>query len=153
MNIVQSMLSKKKVPKEFWPEAVNWSICVLNESPTLTIKDVTHEEAWSDIKLHVDHFHVFKCVAHVHVLDSHKKKLDNKSFKCVLLGISEESKAYRLYDPVSKKIVTSRDVVCVENEKWNQGRSVDEVERDVLEQEENNEIVVTNEEGKGLEDE
>ena len=62
-------------------------------------------------------------MAHVHVLDNQRKKLDNKSFKCVLLGINEKSKAYKLYDPVGEKIVTSRDIVYVENEKWNWGRS------------------------------
>jgi hypothetical protein len=41
-------------------------------------------------------------VAYVHVPDSQIKKLDNKSFKCVLLDVSEESKAYRVYDPISK---------------------------------------------------
>jgi hypothetical protein len=51
-------------------------------------------------------------VAHVHVLDNKKKKLDNKSFRCVLLCMSEELKAYRLYDPISKKIMISRDIVC-----------------------------------------
>lgn len=38
-------------------------------------------------------------------------KLDNKSFPCVFLGVSEESKGYRLFDPITKKIVVSRDVV------------------------------------------
>ncbi|RDX80173.1 putative isoaspartyl peptidase/L-asparaginase 2, partial [Mucuna pruriens] len=37
-------------------------------------------------------------------------KLDDKSFKCVLLGVSEESKAYRLDDPASKRIVVSKDM-------------------------------------------
>ncbi|XP_073003520.1 uncharacterized protein [Typha latifolia] len=46
---------------------------------------------------------------HVHIPDVKKKKLDNKSFICVYLGVSEESKAYRMYDSESKKIVTSRD--------------------------------------------
>jgi len=36
------------------------------------------------------------------VPDSEIKKLDNKSFKCVFLGVSEELKAYRVYDPISK---------------------------------------------------
>ncbi|BBG96684.1 transposable element gene, partial [Prunus dulcis] len=131
MNMVRSMLSGKEVPKEFWPEASH-SCC----------KDVTPEEAWSGIKPCVDHFRVFGCVAHVHVPDSRRKKLDNKSFKCVLLGVSEESKAYRLYDPISKKIVISRDIV-----------SAYEVKRDVLEWEGDNEDANANEEGEGLEDE
>ena len=40
-----------------------------------------------------------------------RKKLDAKRKKCIFLGYSEESKAYRLYDPKAKKILTSRDVV------------------------------------------
>lgn len=92
---------------------------MLNRSPTLAVKDMTPEEAWSGVKPNVDYFQVFRCVSHVHVLDNKRKKLDDKSFKCMLLGISEESKAYRLYDPMSKKIVLSRDVVFEENEYWN----------------------------------
>jgi hypothetical protein len=153
MNMVRNILSGKEVPKEFWPEAVNWSVYVLDRSPTLAVKDVTPEEAWSRIKPCVDHFCVFGCVAHVHVPDSQRKKLDNKSVKCVLLGVSEESKAYRLYDPISKKIVISRDIVCVEDEKWKWGRSAEEVKHDVLECEGDNEDAVVNEDEECLEDE
>jgi hypothetical protein len=111
MNMVRSMLSEKQVPKNLWPEAINWTAHVLNRSPTLAVKDMTPEEAWSGVKPDVDYFRVFGCIGHVHVLDSKRKKLDDKSFQCVLLGMSEEFKAYRLYDPASKKIVVSRDVV------------------------------------------
>jgi len=37
---------------------------------------------------------------------------------CVLLGINEESKAYKLYDPISQRIIISKDVVFEENKKW-----------------------------------
>lgn len=73
----------------------------------------------------VDHFCVFGCVAHVHIPDNQIRKLDDKSLQCVLLGVSNESKGYRLYNLVGKKIVTNRDVVCVENEKWNWGRNIE----------------------------
>lgn len=45
-------------------------------------------------------------------------KLDAKSLKCVLLGVSEESKAYRLFNPISNKIIVSRDVVFEEDQQW-----------------------------------
>jgi len=45
MNMVRSMLSARKVPKIFWPEAVVWATHVLNRSPTLFVKDMTPEEA------------------------------------------------------------------------------------------------------------
>ena len=118
MNMVRCLLSEKGIPKTFWPEAVNWSFYVLNRSPTVAVKDVTPEEAWSGIKPSVEHFRVFGSIAHVHVPEVRRTKLEDKSYNCVLLGISDESKGYRLYEPISKKVVVSRDVVFEENKKW-----------------------------------
>jgi hypothetical protein len=117
--MVRSMLTGRSVPKVFWPEAVKWATYVLNRSPTLSVKDSTPEEAWCGSKPSVHHFKVFGCVAYVHVPDAQRKKLDAKSIKCVHLGVSEESKAYRLFDPVNKKIIVSRDVVFEEGVSWN----------------------------------
>ena len=35
LNMVRCMLTHMSVPKNFWPEAVKWSINVLNRNPTL----------------------------------------------------------------------------------------------------------------------
>ena len=61
---------------------------------------------------------MFGRLSYAHVPDSKHIKLDNKSLKCVLLGISEESKAYRLYDPLSQKVLISYDVIFNEEESW-----------------------------------
>ena len=81
----------------------------------------------------VDYSRVFGCVAHVHIPDQNRSKLDDKSKRCVLLGVSDESKAWRLYDPISKKIIVSKDVVFEEEKGWDWGRSVEEIKRDILE--------------------
>lgn len=54
----------------------------------------------------------------MHVPENQRKKLDDRNTKCVLLGVSEESKAYKLFDLVSQKILISRDVVFDETAKW-----------------------------------
>jgi hypothetical protein len=118
LDMVRCMITSKDIPKRFWPEAVNWANYVLNRSPAAALSDVTPEEAWSSTKPSVKHFRIFGCIAYAHIPDAQRKKLDNKSTKCIFLGVSEESKAYRLYNPVTKKIVISRDVIFVENEKW-----------------------------------
>jgi len=105
----------------------------LNRSPTSAVKEVILEEAWSGNKPYVHYFRVFGCITHVHIPDKQRSKLDDKSEKCILLGVSEESKAYRLYNSVSKKVIISRDVVFTENEKWEWKRSNEEIEVDVLE--------------------
>ena len=63
----------------------------------------------------------------MHVPDSRRTKLDDKSLSCVLLSINEESKAYRLYDPVSQKILVSRDVVFEEDKSQNWDKRHEEV--------------------------
>lgn len=118
MNIVRAMLYEKKIPQSFWSEAVNWGDYVLNRCPTLVVKDITPEEAWSGIKPSVEHFRVFDCIAHVHVPKVQRTKLDDRSFTCVFLGGSEESKGYRLLDPVAKRVVVSRDVIFEEEKQW-----------------------------------
>jgi hypothetical protein len=115
MNMVRSMLTEKEIPRTFWPEAVNWTIHVLNRSPTFAVRNMTPEEAWSGTKPSVEHFRVFGCLAHVHIPDSKRIKLDDRSIKCILLGVSEESKAYRFFNPASKMIVVSRDVIFEED--------------------------------------
>ena len=97
---------------------MNWSIHILNRSPTLALRDMTPEEAWSGRRPSVDHFRIFGCIAYAHVPDAMRKKLDDRGEKCVFLGVSEVSKAYKLYNPLTKKIVTSRDVVFDEENTW-----------------------------------
>ena len=115
MNLVRAMLSEKKIPKTFWAEAARWAIHVLNRSPTFAMKDVTLKEAWSGEKPSVEHFRVFGCIGHVHIPDAKRTKLEDKSVNYVLLGVNDESKGYRLYYPVAKKIIVSRDVVFDED--------------------------------------
>ncbi|PNX68452.1 copia-type polyprotein, partial [Trifolium pratense] len=74
---------------------------------------------WSGIKPSVSHFKVFGSIAYVHVPDNLRKKLDDKSIVYIHLGISDESKAYKLYDPLKRKIVVSKDVRFDEAKQWN----------------------------------
>lgn len=114
MNSVRAVLNERQVPKVFWPEIVKWRVHVQNRSPTSAIENTTPEEAWSNVRPTVEYFLVFGCVAHVHIPDQRRTKLEDKSKTCVFLGISDESKAYILFDPVSKKIIVSRDVMFEE---------------------------------------
>ena len=50
INMVRSLLNSGRVPKTFWPEAVNCAVHILNRSPTLAVRNKTPEEAWSGTK-------------------------------------------------------------------------------------------------------
>lgn len=106
---------------------------MLNRCSTLAVRDKTPEEAWCGFKPSVNHFRAFGCIGHVHIPGNKRQKLDDRSFRFVLLGVSEESKAYRLYDPMLKKVVISKHVVFEEYEKWNWNKIVEEAHCDTLE--------------------
>ncbi|KAJ0509944.1 putative RNA-directed DNA polymerase [Helianthus annuus] len=118
MNMVRCLLIEKQMPKWFWTEAANWACHILNRCVTSALEDRIPEEVWSGNKPNVDYFKIFGCIGYVHVPSQLRTKLDNKSHKCIFLGISKESKAYKLYDPVQQKIVISRDVIFEEMKQW-----------------------------------
>ena len=49
----------------------------------------------------------------------HLTKLDDRGIQMVYLGTEPGSKAYRLFDPTTKKICVSRDFKFKEDEIWN----------------------------------
>ena len=65
----------------------------------------------------VSHFIIFGCNAYAHVPKQLRNNIDDKSEKSVCLGYGEESKAYKLYNPISKKVIINRDVLFDE-ESW-----------------------------------
>nr|GEV91182.1 hypothetical protein [Tanacetum cinerariifolium] len=103
----------KKLPKKLWPEAVNWTVHIHNRIPTLAVSNICPEEAWSGFKPSMAYFKLFGSIAYMYSQDCKRIKLDDKSKKCVFIGVSEESKAHRLYDPVSKKIITLPDATTL----------------------------------------
>ncbi|RZB58179.1 putative magnesium transporter NIPA9 isoform C [Glycine soja] len=83
---------------------------------------MTPKEAWSGRKPYVNHFKKFGCIAFAHVPDQKRKKPDDKAKKYVFIGVSETSKAYKLFNPSTKKIVISKDVVFDEENTWDWNR-------------------------------
>ena len=111
VETVRSMLSCANLPHKFWGEALSTAAYLRNRSPTKAVKGMTPYEAWTGEKPKVDHLRIFGCQAFVHVPKDERKKLDSKSRKCVLMGYGTTTKGYRLYDPLKKKVVFSRDVI------------------------------------------
>ena len=50
--------------------------------------------------------------------DELRTKLDKKEHKCIFVGYSEDTKSYKLYDSVIRKVIIIRDVQFVKNETW-----------------------------------
>ena len=118
MEMARSMLKAKHLPNDYWVEAVHCAVYILNRCPRKAVMNKVPKEAWNGRKQGVTHMRVFGCVAYAHIPDQLRRKLDNKGEKCIFIGYSEESKAYRLYIPSTKKFFVSRDVQFIEEEAW-----------------------------------
>ena len=57
-------------------------------------------------------------ICYVHVPQELRTKLDAKSEKCVFVGYSLEQKGYRCYNPSTRELKVSRDVVFDELSSW-----------------------------------
>ena len=64
VEIVRSMLSDVKLPKNFWAEALSTAVYLHNRSPTRAVVKKTPFEALTKEKPVVDHFKVFGCVCY-----------------------------------------------------------------------------------------
>jgi hypothetical protein len=79
---------------------------------------MTPKEKFTGKKLDVSHFRVFGCIAYVHVPDEKISKLDPKVEKCIFIGYSLEQKGYRCFNPSTRKLQVSKDVVFNEMVSW-----------------------------------
>ena len=102
------------------------------------------EEAWSERKHNVTHLRAFGCVAYAHDLDELRNMFDNKGKKCIFVGYSDESKAYKLYNPSTKKVIINRDVHFIEEEVWDGNLETTINVKSCIPHEDNEELTTTN---------
>ena len=91
-----------------------------NRCPHAKLNGQTQHEAWSGKKPCVSHLKVFGSVAYAHVPVQQRTKLEDRSKKLVFIGYDEKNKRlYKLFNPVTNKVLVSQDVVIDEENEWN----------------------------------
>ena len=128
MESVRSMLYHANLPLIFWAEAVSTAVYLKNRSPTSHLKDITPYECWYKEKPDVSNIKVFGCKSYVHIPDQKRGKLDKKSIPCIFVGYPDNSKGYKLYNPESKQMVRSRDIIFLED---NFNHKLDDVDKEM----------------------
>lgn len=112
---IRSVVAGTRLPRFLWDEVARAVNYVQNRLPCRALHLQTPEEAFSGIKPNISHLRVIGCLAFCHIPRKKRTKLDNKAIPTLCLGYDDQSKAYRCYDPASRKILISRDVVFDES--------------------------------------
>jgi Reverse transcriptase (RNA-dependent DNA polymerase) len=89
------------------------------------LDDQTPQETWSGQKSIISHLKVFGSVAYGHVPNQRRMKLEDKSKRYIFIGYDEKTKGYKLLDPISKKVMVSRDVRVNEESEWDWHNSME----------------------------
>ncbi|KAK1609790.1 hypothetical protein QYE76_033463 [Lolium multiflorum] len=116
------MLSNAKMHRSFWAEAASTACYLINRSPSVPLDKKTPIEVWSGSPADYSDLRVFGCTAYAHVDNG---KLEPRAVKCIFLGYGSGVKAYRLWNPETKKIVLSRNVIFNEAVMFNDSPSTD----------------------------
>ncbi|WZZ60567.1 hypothetical protein YC2023_060674 [Brassica napus] len=128
MEMARSMLKHMHMPNYLWGEAIRHATYLLNRVATRALKEKTPYEVLCKKRPNVSHLRVFGCIGYAKIDGAKLKKLDDRSRMLVHLGTEPGSKAYRLYDPNSRRIVVSRDVIFDEEKGWNWSRESSEAQ-------------------------
>ena len=67
MEMARWLLHKKELPKEYWAEATNTVVLLLNRLPTKAIDGKTPFEAWYGFKPKLKNLKVFDCLCFTNV--------------------------------------------------------------------------------------
>jgi hypothetical protein len=86
------MLNDKNLPNYFWAKTVTTIVYIMNRTLTAVVHGMTLEEKFKSKKPNVSHLRVFGCIAHVHVPDEKRSKLDPKAEKCIFIRYSLKQK-------------------------------------------------------------
>ncbi|CAL9029761.1 unnamed protein product, partial [Prunus brigantina] len=116
--MAKCMMFEKGMSLEFWAEAVNTAVYIINRCPTKALDKKTPFEAYSGRKPGLKHLRVFGSLCYAHVPNPQRQKLDLASKRCVFLGYGSCEKGYRLYNITTGKVIISRDVVFNEEASW-----------------------------------
>lgn len=109
-EMARCMMLQANLPDSLWAETVNAAAYLRNRSATKCLNGITPFEAWSQQKPYVGYFRTIGSKTIALNKGQKGRKFQPKGDEYVLVGYSDESKAYRLWKPGTKTVIKARDV-------------------------------------------
>ena len=107
----KSMLHARKLPLYVWAEATATAEYVKNRTASNSLSGKTPYKLWYDEKPSVKHLKVFGSTCYVHIPKDRRSKWEMNSTKMLMIGYSDGNKAYKVFDPITRRCYIRRDVI------------------------------------------
>lgn len=107
------MLSDGGFDKWLWAEAVHHASYLINRSVNRSNNGRTPEEIWSNKRPDLSTLKMFGNPAMIQVPKVNREKWDPKANGMQFVGYADTQKAFRFFDPSTKKIIISRDATLL----------------------------------------
>lgn len=114
VEMARCMLLQSNLPYELWAEAVCAAAYIRNRCPTKALNDVTPIEIWTKRKPYVGYFRTFGSRTIALNKNNRGNKFAARGEEYILVGYSQEAKAYRLWKKGTNQVVKRRDVRFIE---------------------------------------
>ena len=96
--MARTMINETNMTKHFCAEAMSTACYIQNRVSIRPILEKTPYELWKNKNPNISYFHPFGCACYILNTKEHLNKFNSKAQKCILLGYSERSKGYRVYN-------------------------------------------------------
>ena len=116
----RTLLIQASTPINLWGFAIMTAVHLINRLPSSSLEFQSPleilEKCFPGIRLKTGlPVKIFGCVAYVHNPVHKQNKWSTKGLKCVFLGYSNTQKGYKVYHPITRKYMVSKDVIFDEH--------------------------------------
>nr|GEZ22012.1 hypothetical protein [Tanacetum cinerariifolium] len=105
VKAARTILSASKLPLFFWAEANATACYTQNRSIIIPTHDKMAYHIINDRKPLIKHLHIFDCICYLTKDGEHLDKMKEKRDLCILVGYSNQSKGYHVYNKRTRLIV------------------------------------------------
>lgn len=112
VEMARAMLTAADLPRGLWAEAVVTAAKIRNCIPLKRLNNKTPQEVFTGHKPDIGHLRIYGSKAYALINEGKRSKFDKKSEEMRLVGYAY--KAYRLWQPGTRRVIVRRDVIIVE---------------------------------------
>ncbi|CAI7932376.1 unnamed protein product, partial [Closterium sp. NIES-54] len=113
MEVARTSMIHAAAPHFLWPFAVRYAAHQLNLWPRVSLPETSPTLLWTGKVGEASRFRVWG--ARVFVRDTIADKLSPRAIPCIFLGFVPDTPGWQLYDPASRRVLTSQDVTFDES--------------------------------------